>query len=503
LKLEPMPEPKESLTKSTSRALAWNYVGSFTRVGLAFGVNIFLMRLLGPAPFGQVAIAMLLFSFGNLIASVGVGSALIQSTEINDRDIRFCFTSQMIVGITVSLLLGLSSPLWAEFFHVPELALLLRCISPVIAFQSFGTVSNAVLCRRLNTRSIQITSVVSYCVAFLGVAVPMALLGAGVWSLVGAYLVQSFLYSALVYLRVRHSIVPLLHRDGTKLFKFGLQVMGANFCNWGISNLDNTVVGRVSGPVALGFYSRAFNLAQMPSDSIIINLQQVLLPAFSRVQNDTKRLARVYLAACGIAALIVLPSFCAMAVVSRTIILGLYGEKWAGAVYLFQPLALAMPLQSLMALAGPTIASRGKPQIEMRLQFVVALVAIPAFIIGVHFSVLCLSWTVLAIYLLRFTMLTNAALSELDAKWIEFLQVTWPSMLLAGVSASIATALNLSLPVLPMWLRLVMVICGTLFLTVAVLGVYRKMLLRPILRNTPQLAEILRTKMSWAVPDEL
>jgi PST family polysaccharide transporter len=467
-----------------------------------FGVNILLMRLLGPAPFGQVAVAMLLFSFGNLVASVGVGSALIQSAEIDDRDIRFCFTSQMIVGVTVSLLLALSSPLWAAFFHQPELTLLLRCFAPVIAFQSFGTASSAVLSRRLNTRAIQICTLASYSVAFLGVAVPMALLGKGVWSLVCAYLVQSSLNSLLLYIQVRHSLAPLLHRDGTRFFRFGLSILGGNLCNWSISNLDNTFVGRFSGPVQLGLYSRAFNLAQMPADNIIVNLQQVLLPAFSRVQKDTKRLARVYLAACGLAALVVLPAFCAMAVVPGTIILGLYGAKWAGAIYLFQPLALAMPLQSLMALAGPTIASRGKPQVEMKLQFVVALLAIPAFCISVHYSVLCLSWTVLAVYVVRFTLLTGAVLRETGAKWMELLHVTWPAMFLAGVSAATAVLLNLFLPIVPMWLRLAIVVCGTGFLTVAVLGICRSVLLRPIFRNSPQLRDILQAKISSAILDE-
>lgn len=486
-----MRQPKESLTKSTGRALAWNYAGSFTRAGLGFGTSIVLMRLLGPAPFGQVAVAILLFGFGNLLAGIGVGSALVQSASIDERDIRFCFTSQMIVGCAASLLLLLSAPAWATFFHQPELTRLLRFVAPMFIFQSFGTTSSAVLSRRQNTRPIQTAIVLSNAIAYLGVAIPMALLGWGVWSLVAAYLTQSLLNSVLVYLRVRHSLVPLLHRDGAKLFRFGLHVLGANLSSWGISNLDNTVVGRVAGPVALGIYSRAFSLAQMPSESIMGNLLQVLLPAFSKFQTDTKRLARVYMGAFGVAAIVLLPPFCAMAVVPGVIILGLYGTKWAGAIYLFQPLALAVPVNALMALSGPTLGARGKPRLEMKVQFAVLLVAICAFYVSVHYSVLCLSWTVLAVYLLRFAALTRVALHEIDATWVELLRASWPAILLAALAAGAAEVLNLSLPIATMWIRLAVIACGSAFVTVVVTVIFRTALLGPALKNLPQIKELM------------
>jgi PST family polysaccharide transporter len=500
---KPVPGQGQSLTKTTGKALSWNYLGSFVRLTMSLGVNILMARLLGPRPFGELAVAMLLFGLGNLLSGIGVATALIQKKEINNRDIRFCFTCQMIVGASVSLVLIISAPLWAVFFHQPELTLLLRVLSPLFLFQSFGTISTALLNRKQNTRHIQVASIVSYVFAFGFLGIPMALLGYGVWSLVAAYLSQTLVNGLILYLHVRHSVLPLLYRGGVTLLRFGFSVLGANLSNWGISNLDNAVVGRVSGPVALGLYSRAFTLASLPAEGIIGNLLGVLLPSFSRIQTDTKRLARIYLAAVGLVALVLLPPFCAMAAVPGVIVLGLYGAKWIGAVWLFQPLALAIPVNAMMALSGPTLASRGKPHLEMRLQFVVLLVAIAGYSISVRYSVLWLSWTVVAVYLLRFALLTGAALREVGVRWSEIARAVWPAIVLAGFASGTAALINLVFPATAMWIRLISVAAGTALPTILFLIVGRGFFLDPILRTVPQIQELLYAKFSFLRPWEI
>jgi len=484
----------ESLTQTTGRALSWNYLGSFLRLFLAFGVNVLLTRLLGPKPFGEFAIAMLLFGFGFLLANVGITSALIQRAEISSLDIRFCFTCQMIVTILVASLLAMSAPAWSIFFHQPELTTLLRAIVPLFIFQSFGTTSSALLNRAQRNREIQSASIISYLTGFIGFAVPMAFLGCGVWCLVAAYLAQALVNAVLLYRQTRHSLKPLLHREGTALLRFGFNVFGCNLCNWGIGNLDNTVVGRVAGPIALGLYSRAFLLAQLPADTLVVNLQQVMLPAFSRVQGDSKRLARVFLSVFGLLALVLLPPFCAMATVPGVVILGLYGPKWAGAIPLFQPLALALPLYGLMGLSGPTLAARGKPRTELMIQFPIVLIALVAFTISIHFSLPCLSWCVLCVYVLRFAGMTHAALRELGIGWQSVIRVAWPALLLAAIAAATAFGIDSILPMASRTARLAIVAAGvaTAILIAAVKG-YR-FLLTPILRDTPQIRDLLSSQ---------
>ena len=491
----PKRKKEKTLAAQAGRALSWNYAGAFARLILNFGVTVTLARLLGPAPFGEMAVAGLLFSFGILVSDIGVSSALIQKENLVEDDIRFCFTCQMLVGGGISVLLAASSPLWAAFFHQPHLKMILPVLAPVFLLQSFGTTSSALLSRAHNARPRQFATIVSYVVGYALVAVPMALLGFGVWSLVAAYLVQAFLNSALLYWSVRHAVAPLIHREGGPMLHFGLMLLGANVCNWGITNLDNTIVGRVAGPFALGLYSRAFNLAQMPTDIIVTNLHQVILPAFARLQEDLERLAQAYLALFGLVALILVPPFFAMAVIPQLVVVGLYGPSWTGAVKLFQPLALALPIHGLMALAGPTLAARGKPRSELRIQLFLLFVVLIGFELSIHVSLPALCWTVLGAYMLRFVMMTQAAMIELQMEWREIAAVTWPSLAVAGIATISAFALHFLVGDQSPTLALLVVGGGTALLTVSTVIVGRRVLIEPILRNSPNIREVLAPRL--------
>ena len=193
-----------SLTETTGRALRWSYIGVFTRMLFGFGINILMTRLLGPKPFGELAVAMMVYSFANLVSNVGVASALIQKQELDEEDIRFCFTCQMLVGISMALVLIFSATWWAGFFHEGGVATILPILSVLFVFQAFGTTAAALLNRRQDARRVQGISIISYLFSYVGFGVPLALLGAGIWSLVLAQLFQSLLYNVLAYASVRH-----------------------------------------------------------------------------------------------------------------------------------------------------------------------------------------------------------------------------------------------------------------------------------------------------------
>lgn len=488
-----------SLTETAGRALRWSYIGVFTRMLLGFGINILMTRLLGPKPFGELAVAMMVFSFGNLLSNVGVASALIQKQEITEEDVRFSFTCQMLVGALMALLLTFSAPAWARFFHEQGVTRILRFFSLLFVFQAFGTTAVALLNRSQDARKVQGISIISYLVSYLGLGVPLAFLGAGIWSLVLAQLLQALIYSVLAYAVVRHPFIPLLHFRHASLLTFGFRILGANICNWGISNLDNAVVGRMAGPIPLGLYSRAFSLAAIPAEGFISSLLQILLPSLSRIQTDKDKLRKIYASALGLVFIVLAPMFAAMAAVPDVVILGLYGKKWTGAIGLFQPLALAIPINAVMALSGPLLAARGKPQREFYMQLICVAAAAASYIFAVRRSVLVLSWVVLAIYLLRFVLLTRAANREIEGRWSDLMATTCPGLALAVAAAIIARSIESLLPPLQDAQRLALVGGGSALFILVCFAAFSKVLLRPIFTRSPQLATLLPLRLQGFV----
>ena len=425
-----------SITKAAFSALRWNYVGFLVRSGSSFVIGIFLARLLGPRPFGQLAAASLVIGIANIVADAGFSSALIQAPELTPLQIRFVFTMQFLVAAAMSLCCAASSSWIAKEFQDPAIRNVVLWTSTIFLLQAFGQTANALLRRELAFRALQTAQLSSYFVGFLLVGIPLALRGAGVWSLVAAQLVQTATFAAMLYWKVRHSVRPTLSSAGSVLLRFGAKVTMSNVINYGISNADNFVVGHSFGSLGLGYYNRAFTLANAPAEGIVGTMQQVLFASCSRAEGRLVPIRRAYLATFSAVSLLVLPAFCAMSVCPTAVMLGLYGERWRPAIALFQPLILALAVHTLMALAGPILGSLNLVEREIRAQAIGLCAALVAFWVAARFSVLALAWAVLLIYVLRFVLMTYPVLRVLGLPWRDIGRVLLGPFLLAGVTSA-------------------------------------------------------------------
>lgn len=450
---------KPTLSQRSFKALKWNYLGAFSRVGLQFLIGIVLARLLGPEPFGLVALATLVLGFGALFADFGLASALIQRKDISARDIRYVFTLQSLVGLVLTAALVLLAGQIAEFFHRPDAVPVLQVMFLSFAIQGLGQTASALLRRELDFRRGQLAQIISYLVGYVGLGLPLAFYGLGVWSLVVAQLSQTVLGAVLVYGMTRHPVTPCFSNGSNALLHFGLKVTATNLSNWGLANSDSVVLGRVFGVTQLGLYNRAFSLVAMPTYNIVSGLQGVLFSASSRVQGDTIRLRNTYLAAIGVMGFICLPMFGVVAVIPETMIAGIYGSKWQAAVALLTPLALAMPFSALMGLAGPLMAGMGKAGREMYAQFLSLVLFVGALWWASGYTIQVVAWTVLLTYVLRFFLMTHVALNLLHGSWRAVLVALRGPAILAVISAAMSFGVDSELrPVaLPDPLRLVIV----------------------------------------------
>lgn len=415
-------DPRQELTRDHAGALSeraltaakWNYVGVAARVLAQFVAQIVLARLLGPVPFGMFGVCMLTVGVASILSEMGLGSALVQIGTLTEADIRVAFTRIVVASAGLAMLLALAAPPVAHYFGDGGLTWPLRGIALSVFIQGLGVVPLGLLRRRLELRAAQIAYVAGYFTGFVLVGTALALAGAGVWSLVGALGAQSLATAALLYRAAPHSLRPLLVAEGSSLQVFAARVLLTNMSNWTIENLDNLLVGRLLGLQALGLYSVSYNLMRTPANHVVVSLQQVLFSASARVQDDAAALRRAFLLTLNAVLLVSLPTFIAAGVLSRTLVEALYGQKWLAAVPVLLPLALAMPVHAVMAIAGPILWGRGMVGKELRVQFWVALLLVGAIVVSARLSLEVLAWSVLGVYLVRAIWLTAVLLRVLD-----------------------------------------------------------------------------------------
>ncbi|MCZ7559963.1 MAG: lipopolysaccharide biosynthesis protein [Burkholderiaceae bacterium] len=393
-------------------AVLWGTGATVVRIGVQVVSQIVLVRLLGPDQYGLFAAALVVVFFSSFFSDVGLSYGLIQRQIIDERDIRFVFTWQIVLGIAVTAALFLSAPLFTRLFNEVRLEPILRWLSITCLINACGSTSTALLKRDLDYKWLNIGTLVSYAVGFFVVGIPLAMAGAGVGALVAAFLVQTALSQIISYARSRHPVRPLFwYPAGIDAIRFGGTVLITNLLNWVMSSIDRVVIGRTFAMTGVGLYSTVYNLINMPAMTAIGLVQSVLYSASTRVQDDRARLQAGFLTMLSTMAVFGGAVFCAVASVAPTIVLAIYGDKWTDAAPLAVPLALAMPLFLTMGMAIPAMWASGNAKLEFRLQMPIAAVwALSVVLLSRLGSLELMAWGVMMMFLLRATVIVRATL---------------------------------------------------------------------------------------------
>jgi lipopolysaccharide exporter len=469
----------QSLTSKSISALKWNYLGRLISLSLQFAIGIILARLLGPEPFGLVAIALFVQGLGNLFAEGGLGSALIQCQDISEHDIRSVFSTQMLIGMVISSIVAGASPLLAAFFNEVHATPVIMIMALSFTLQAIGHTASALIKRNLEFKKIQIISLISYCIGYLGLGLPLAYLDYGVWSLVAAQLSQISINALATYFSHRHPILPLVSPKNCRFLRFGAAMTLNNITSWGISCIDTAIIGHYFETATLGVYNRAFNLVNMPMYAVTSSMQSVLFSAYAKSQNNHKSLQRTFIASTSIMALLFFPVYGAMASIPDLIIPTLYGDKWQAAIPLMMPLCFAMAVNATLAMSGPLLSAIGRPHIELKAQLLTLLISIPSLILAAQESIFIVAWTLLGTYILRLLLLVTATLRTVGDKPYRLLIVILMPLILTSLLYGLCWYLG-QLPyiqIYPRVIRLGIIILSCAITYPALLLLFRKLII--------------------------
>jgi O-antigen/teichoic acid export membrane protein len=391
-------EPPRSAQESSAdwlrgrviRGVAWKVLSQLVVYASAFAVALILARLLTPRDFGLAGMVLLFTQILPLMADLALGNALIQRPRLTEADRSTVFWTSVGAGALLTLLgIGLSWPL-ADFYGEPSVQPLFAVLSLSFLISSLGAAHNALLVREMNFRGLEIRTISGTLVgAFLGIA--LALAGYGPWAIIAQQVAGYGVSTALLWIfsqwRPRFTFSLASLKD---LGSFSGNIFGANVFLQLNRNADSLLIGRVLGATPLGLYTLASNVILLPFNRIATPIQQVLFPAFSRIQDDLARMATAWLRVTRLVAAIAAPSLVGLAIVADDFVTVVIGDKWSGAVPVIQILAWVGLLHALQSLNPSVLQACNRPGVLFRysaLQFAVGLVAViaglPFGIVGV------------------------------------------------------------------------------------------------------------------------
>lgn len=318
----------------------WQYLSAMAEGLSNLVVLAVLARLLSPADFGLMSLALVFSGFSLMISQVGVGPALVQESELTPRQISTGFVLSLATGVGSAAILAACAPLIGLATANPAVVPVVAALSLTMLFGALGTVPEALLTRELRFRTLMFVSLASF-VGYAAVGIVAALAGLGVWALVVATVGQTLVKAVLLLGCARRSVgFRYSKEDARGILGYGAGFTLARLLNYAANKGDNFVVGRLLGDATLGHYSRAFALMMLPSYYLATAMEKVLFPIMSRAAEDPVRLRRIYLTGAELVGLLCVPISLVMIVLAREIVLTLLGPKWTEVV---------LPLQILSA----------------------------------------------------------------------------------------------------------------------------------------------------------
>ncbi|HEY5549516.1 MAG TPA: lipopolysaccharide biosynthesis protein [Coriobacteriia bacterium] len=350
----------QGLTHRTTTGVGWTLLGLAIAEPIRITVTALLARALTPQEFGIVGMATVFLGLAAIGNDLGLPVAIIQRRETTQNELSSLFWFNLSVGVAFAVLGVLASQPLAAFFHQPAVAPVLAALSVGFIVTSLVQIQGALVRRRMDFRTPAIANIVGVAIGGI-VAIAAARAGWGVWALVINSIVSGVVLAGIVAATVRW--VPTRRfrwREVRPFVLFGGALTVAGFAGYGAANVDNLVVGRVLGAGPLGIYALAYNLIMYPVRRIASTVTGVTLPAFSRIQGDNARYAAAFVRALEMSASVVTPLLMAAAVASESIVLGLYGPKWAAAVIPFRLLCVAGLGRGLGVLAEVALKGLGK-----------------------------------------------------------------------------------------------------------------------------------------------
>lgn len=441
-----------SHTQKTVRGIAWNFLRVFGQTALSLGTGIVLARLLPPADFGLLALAMVFIGFAELVASVGMGPAVVQQQNLSPLHVRVATTLSLAVGTVLALCCWLLASPLATFFDDPRVADILRVLSVGLWFSAATAVNRGLLQRRLDFRQLFYIDVGSYAFGYTGVATTLALLDFGVWSLVFGTVTSLVLQALLVaFVEPPPRRLALSRPEALQLLGFGSGVSINNTINYLAANVDYIVIGKLLNATVLGLYTRAFQLVTMPLSKIAATLGGALFPSYAEIQNDPKRLGRAYLKAVNATALLTFPILTGFAVSAEIVIVGLYGENWRPATAAFRILCLAGVFKAIFHLAGPVAQATGNIFGEVRRQTVYLAVLTTGCLLAAPYGIEAVAWAVVAGSLWLYLAMAQLVRRITGCGWADFFRSQLPG---ACVSALIAIVQLACIRLDSLWLHL-------------------------------------------------
>jgi PST family polysaccharide transporter len=416
------------------------------RITVQFLLFPVLARLLNPADYGLIALAMPVVLFALTLSDGGMGPAVLRAPDpVGDVEATMYWTT-LAIGIFYSAVLLAGAPLIGAALSNPKVAPVLMWLAPILLLSAVCSVP-AIRIQKTGTVWVFALSDVISTVAGAAVALCAALSGWGVWSLVAQQLVI-WIAKLVVLTAFAGTWVRRWPRREAFLYltRHGVMMVGANLLRLFSNSIDAMLIGRLLGVELLGFYALAYQIVRIPETVLNGPVFLTFLPAIARLGRDRQAAARIFVDSLRIMLGVAAPLMFGLALTADLSVPLLLGPRWHNTAPLLMLLAPPGIAQTVGWLSMGLLLGRGLTAQQVRIALLNAGLTLAGVLAGVPFGIFGIAAGVGLSVVIGNVVFLVAAMREMQLATRALLAAIMPTLAAATIMAAGVAGLRRLLP---------------------------------------------------------
>jgi len=453
-----------ALKQKTFNGLLWSFMDNFANLGIQFVAGIILARILTPREFGLIGMITIFVAISQSIVDSGFSQALIRKKDCTRTDYSTVFFFNLVAGIVFFTVLFFAAPAISSFFNEPELKSIVQVLGLVLIINSLTIIQRTILTRRINFKLQARISVIASAGSGI-IAITLASLNFGVWSLVALQISKQAINSILLWLWNRWKPKFVFSKDSfNELFGFGSKLLISGLIDTTYRNIYYLIIGKYFSAVELGYYTRADQFRNLPSQNITGVIQRVTYPVLSSIQDDIPRLRTNYQKLIRSTMFITFILMLGMAAIAKPMILTLIGEKWLPSVIYLQMLCFVGMFYPLHALNLNMLNVQGRSDLFLKLEIIKKSLAIPTIIVGVIWGIKIMIAGMMVNTIIAYYLNSYWSGRKIGYSFKQQVKDILPSFILAASVSALVFGLGIVLPFNPLIKLSIQVLAGALLI---------------------------------------
>lgn len=353
------------------RGSLWVAGTSYFNLAFGFLVNIILAHTLDPSDFGVFALAQFLFAVINLRPKTGIGSAFAQRKDTTGEVIGTHLTLDVTAGL-LSLCIAIVAIPVLRLFYSWDIVWVVFALALIGVSDSFMGTAWIVMDKLLHFR---LTSVISSLAFFLSYAPALwlAFHHGRYWALVAQNGTYAVLLLGGVWWMARRDVADMWSmrwrfdpRVARQLLRFGAPIGATTVTGLFAAQFDNFLVGTFVTRTTLGFYTRAYSLAQWPSQLVTGVISQAAFYTYARLQDDRVRLQKTVGMSLWLITTLAVPLSLSIFAAAPDLVRMLYGDRWVPSAVYLRFLVMYSAIGPLLGDAGWLFIAVGRPRLSVQ-----------------------------------------------------------------------------------------------------------------------------------------